>query len=181
DRDYALIAYGDFANTAFTDYGKDLISEAFLDNFRRNDWYGGFYDYLDECEYQLKEAKAGNTVDIWIPDDPGVQPYPTVEVKPTFMDYVSRYLFGLIPGSIISLITCAILRSKSKTVRIATDANRYVENGLQLRVANEMFLHRSQTRRVIEQSDRGSHLGGGGHMGGTTIHSSGFSGKSGKF
>ncbi|MBQ6148723.1 MAG: TPM domain-containing protein [Oscillospiraceae bacterium] len=180
DRDYALVAYGDFGNAAFTDYGKDLVIDEFLDDFSINDWYSGFYDYLDECEYLLHEARNGEPVDIMIPDDDPYY-YPDVEYKPTFMDYVRRYLFSLVPGSLVSLITCSVLRSKNKTVRTATEANRYVTGrGLDLYRANEIFLHRSQTRHVIEHHDRSS-FGGGSHPGGTTIRPSGFSGKSGKF
>ena len=45
DRDYCLLAHG-FGDTALTDYGKDYISEKFLDNFAHNDWYNGCMDYL---------------------------------------------------------------------------------------------------------------------------------------
>ena len=180
DRDYALIAYGDFGNQAFTDYGKDLVIDAFLDDFRRNDWYGGFSDYLDECEYLLREASNGTPVDILIPDDPVGPDY---HYKPTWKDYAERYLFMLLPSSLASLIVCSILRSKSKTVHIATEANRYVDRGLRLFNSNDMFLHRSQTRRRIETDRTSFHSSGGGgsHYGGTTVNSSGFSGKSGKF
>ena len=179
DRDYALIAYGDFGNQAFTDYGKDLVIDAFLDDFRRNDWYGGFSDYLNECEYLLREASNGTPVDILIPDDD----YPDYHYQPTWKDYVERYLFMLLPSSLASLIVCSILRSKSKTVHIATEANRYVDRGLRLFNSNDMFLHRSQTRRRIDTENRASFHGGGGgsHYGGTTVNSSGFSGTSGKF
>lgn len=179
DRDFALIAYGNFGNEAFTDYGKDLVIDAFLDDFRNNDWYGGFEDYLDECEYLLEEASNGTPVDILIPDDPYTpyEPY-----KPTWEDYVRRFLFMLLPSSLASLIVCSILRSKSKTVHIATNANRYVDDGLRLFNSSDIFLHRSQTRRRIETENRVSmSSGGGSHYGGTTVNSSGFSGKSGKF
>ena len=49
ERDYGLVAHGDFANTAFTDYGKDALAEYFLDDFRNDDWYQGFADYIDGC------------------------------------------------------------------------------------------------------------------------------------
>ena len=179
DRDFALIAYGNFGNEAFTDYGKDLVIDAFLDDFRNNDWYGGFVDYLDESEYLLEEASNGTPVDILIPDDPYTpyEPY-----KPTWEDYVRRFLFMLLPSSLASLIVCSILRSKSKTVHIATNANRYVDEGLRLFNSSDIFLHRSQTRRRIETESRVSmSSGGGSHYGGTTVNSSGFSGKSGKF
>ena len=182
DRDYAMIAYGDFANYAFTDYGKDLIIDEFLDDFRNDDWYGGFEDYLEESARLLDAAKAGTPVDIWIPDDPTVDPYPVEPYKPTLSDYIHRFLMFLFPGSLGSLVTCSILRSKSKTVRTATNANRYVDRGLSLYASNEHFLHRSTSRRVIQRdTGHSGGGGGGGHFGGTTVSSSGFSGKSGKF
>lgn len=183
DRDYAMIAYGDYANYAFTDYGKDLIIDEFLDDFRDDDWYGGFSDYLDESERLLKEAANGQPVDILVPDDPYEPSYPVVvePKKKTLADYLQRYLVMLLPSSLASLITCSVLRSKSKNVRTATNANRYIDRGLTLYASNDMFMHRSQTRRVIPR-DTGSHSGGGGsHFAGTTVNSHGFSGKSGKF
>ena len=63
DRDYYVYSYGSYANTVF--YGKAgyLLDEAFLDNFRSNDWYGGFADYLDECERLLLNASEGSYAD----------------------------------------------------------------------------------------------------------------------
>lgn len=46
DRDYDLCAYGTDAHLAFTDYGKERLEEEFLDDFRYDDWYTGFEDYL---------------------------------------------------------------------------------------------------------------------------------------
>ena len=53
ERDYGLVAHGDFANAAFTDYGKDKLSEAFLDDFGDDNWYSGLSDYLDKSESML--------------------------------------------------------------------------------------------------------------------------------
>ena len=52
ERDYTLIAYG-YGNTAFTDYGKDKLSEVFLDDFGDDNWYSGLSDYLDKSESML--------------------------------------------------------------------------------------------------------------------------------
>ena len=49
DRDYDITAYGDFANYAFTDYGKDQLASTMLDNFRADDWAGGFADFIDNA------------------------------------------------------------------------------------------------------------------------------------
>ena len=56
ERDYGLVAHGDFANTAFTDYGKDALAEYFLDDFRNDDWYQGFADYIDGCAEFMRRA-----------------------------------------------------------------------------------------------------------------------------
>ena len=52
ERDYTLISYG-YGNTAFTDYGKDKLSEVFLDDFGDDNWYSGLSDYLDKSESML--------------------------------------------------------------------------------------------------------------------------------
>lgn len=49
ERDFQMLAHGDTANAAFTDYGKYIMQDEFLDNFREDDWYGGFADYIAAC------------------------------------------------------------------------------------------------------------------------------------
>ena len=46
ERDFDLMAHGDIGNAAFTDYGKHIMQDEFLDNFREDDWYGGFADFI---------------------------------------------------------------------------------------------------------------------------------------
>ena len=53
DRDFAIIAHGDYGNAVFTDYGKEKLDEVYLDNFRDNDWYGGFSDYLTQLPFNI--------------------------------------------------------------------------------------------------------------------------------
>ena len=54
DRDYALIYYGDRASGCFDDEKLDQIEDAFLDNFRENDWEGGMADYIHETAEVLQ-------------------------------------------------------------------------------------------------------------------------------
>ena len=49
ERDYDLDAFGDRAHRAFTDYGKAALADTFLDDFRLNDWAGGFRDYIENA------------------------------------------------------------------------------------------------------------------------------------
>ncbi len=71
ERDYDIYTHGDFGNYAFTDYGKQQLANSFLDNFRRNDWFGGFRDYFETCSELLSKASESNPVDTWIPDQVG--------------------------------------------------------------------------------------------------------------
>ena len=59
DRKYATFFYGPKAEYAFDAYGQELMEEEFLDDFRDDDWYDGFEDYLEVCdEYHLDINKA---------------------------------------------------------------------------------------------------------------------------
>ena len=168
DRDYDLCAHGDIAHTAFTDYGKEVLADEFKDNFRRDDWAGGFRDYISQCAYMLDRAEKGDPIDI--PDYPEPEPRTlqerlTMAVGP-----------GVIVGIIFGFIYCAALKSKMKSAKIAREAERYIApRGVWMQAEDDMFTHTTVTRQHIQRdNDRGSH-------GGTSINSGGFSHSSGKF
>lgn len=60
DRKYATFFYGPKAEYAFDAYGQELMEEEFLDDFRDDDWYDGFEDYLEVCAEYLERAEAGD-------------------------------------------------------------------------------------------------------------------------
>ena len=62
NRKYATFFYGPKAEYAFDAYGQELMEEEFLDDFRDDDWYGGFSDYLEVCAEYLERAEAGDPV-----------------------------------------------------------------------------------------------------------------------
>ena len=62
DRKYATFFYGPKAEYAFDAYGQELMEEEFLDDFRDDDWYDGFEDYLEVCAEYLERAEAGDPV-----------------------------------------------------------------------------------------------------------------------
>ena len=62
DRKYATFFYGPKAEYAFDPYGQELMEEEFLDNFRDDDWYGGFSDYLEVCAEYLERAPSGEII-----------------------------------------------------------------------------------------------------------------------
>lgn len=158
ERDYALIAFG-YGNTAFTDYGKNVLSDAFLDDFGDDDWYGGFSDYLEESEAMLAAAQSGEPLDV----DSGGS-----------VSGAAAFGCSLLPGFALALlITFCVKRVQMHSVAGKTEANAYVLPGsVEITGRQDFFTHTTEVRRKIEQSDSGS---------GTTIDSDGFSGGSGKF
>ena len=182
DRDYAYIAHGDFANYAFTDYGKDRLEDEFLDDFRDDDWYGGFYDFISESEAYMAKAAAGNPVD--------------VEHIGTGTALAGSVGMGALVSCAGSAIKCNSLKKKMKSVKTKADATQYIAGplpdaagaaagaaagvaaGIIMRAATDQFINTTVTRVPIHV-DNDDHKGGWG--GGTTIDIGGFSGHSGKF
>lgn len=166
DRDYSLVTYGGNAHYAFTDYGQQVIASEFLDDFRKNDWYGGFSDYLNCCSDLLARADRGEPLDI-------------------VYDNHSRLSTGaslaIIIGVplLISFFVCEAMKRQMKPVSRQSGADEYiVPGGIDLSLKRDVFVNRSVTRTVIRHENRGP---SGGSMGGTTVNSAGFSGHSGKF
>ena len=168
ERDYDLCAHGDFAHTAFTDYGKEVLADEFKDNFRRDDWAGGFSDYIDQCSYMLGRAEQGDPIDV---------PSGGTRVQIDLKDRLLRNLGpGVIVGIIIAFVYCGILKGKMKSAKIAREASAYIApSGIRMQAEDDMFTHTTVTRQHIERDhDRGGH-------GGTSVNSGGFSHSSGKF
>lgn len=155
ERDYALIAHGGLANSAFTDYGKDVLSEEFLDDFRYDDWYDGFRDYVDGCEHMLDAAARGEPVDVSGSKGGAV-------------------LAVLLVPLAVAAIACFSMVAVMKTARRQTHANVYIpDGGVHVTGRADRFINRSVVRQKIESSSSSG--------GGTRVNSGGFSGKSGKF
>lgn len=159
DRDYCLLAHG-FGDTALTDYGKDSVSEAFLDNFADNDWYGGCGDYLSRTEELLSQARAGRIYD-----------------KGSWITGGALWGWSLGLALVVALIVCLCQRAAMKK-RVVPQAGAlgYLESGgADITRRTDRFTHTTEIRHKIEtNSNSGS--SGGGHS-----HSGGYSGKSGKF
>ena len=176
DRDYALTSYGYYADYCFGDHNKNLVEEAFLARFRYDDWYGGFTAYLDHAEDVLKTAQAhGLTVDMEDQSFSGLQ-------------YSGdRYRYGVtgkLPvgakvgitvgaPSLIALLVCSLFKTQMKTAKLRTTAEEYVVPGsAALRIKEDRFVNRTQTRTHIESGSGGR--GGGGGGGGFHTHTGKF-------
>ena len=156
DRDYALIAHGNTGNTAFTDYGKDVLSEGFLECFRYDDWPGGLMHYVVTSGSFLEQASTGKPVDVPRESNVGL----------------TLVMILLIPA-VIAGISCAVMAASMKTARIKTEADGY-RGQVQITGSRDQYLTRTVVRQKIETNSSS-------RSGGTKVNSGGFSGKSGKF
>ena len=171
ERDFDLEAHGDLGNAAFTDYGKYVMHDEFLDNFREDDWYGGFADYVAACGRYLEANANGAPID--------VKP----EVPLTVGEKVGFGLMvGLPLGILIAFIVCAIYKRQLKSVRCATEAALYtVSGGTDVTTREDRFTHTTEVRTPIKTESDHHSSGGPSFSGGTTVNSGGFSHSSGKF
>lgn len=165
DRDYDIVAYGDDAHYAFTDYGKKQLAEVFKDDFRNDDWEEGFLDFIDQCDTMLEMAEDGNPLDV---------PPPR---KLSLAEKIGSSLpIGVIVGLISGLINGGVQKKKMRTAVPAYSAGVYItEDGTAMTSEQDHFINTTVVRQRIEHS---SSSGGGG---GTTVNSSGYSHSSGKF
>jgi uncharacterized membrane protein YgcG len=165
NRHYDIMAHGDTANAAFTDYGKNALAEDVVDYLRDDEWYEGLSAFITESGSYLAYAAAGTPIDVNNADPAG---------HARTMLYL-RYGLTFGGAPLIALIVCLIIKSKNHTKGIMTQAVNYVpEGGIQLTGQQDIFLYRTETVTHINR-DRG---GGGG---GTSINSGGFSHSSGSF
>lgn len=154
DRAFAHFYYGSESEYAFNKYGQEQIEDVFLDNFRENDWYGGFSDYLTACGEYLALAEEGHPV--------RRSPVPAI-------------IISCAAGILIAFLVCSILKRKMKSVYVQARADGYVSGGLRLSRQTDRFTHRTETRRHIEPPKPSGGGGSVGHTGG------GGSGRSGHF
>ena len=156
ERQYDILAHG-YGNTAFTDYGKDVMAERFLDDFAIDDWYWGFNDYLNTCDEFLEMAANGEPFDV------------------SFNEGGSNILGVIIIVLISCLVAfgvCLVFKAQMKTARLATEAHDY-QKELDLTNQYDRFSHRD-IQRVYNPPEEDND-------GGTTVNSNGSSHKSGGF
>ena len=160
ERDYDIMAHGDFANYAFTDYGKSKLADSFLDYFADGNWYKGFDAYLNRVDRFLNAAAQGTPVDIG------------TRIKEHNLPL--SIASGLIFGFIVALISCLAMKSGMKSVHTARIASNFItQNGIKIPIQKDIFTHNTVVRQVIQSSSSSSS--------GTHINSSGSSHHSGKF
>ena len=168
-RDFDIIAYG-YGNTAFTDYGKDMLVEAFKSSFREDKWYKGMDKYASKVEYMLKWARKGRPYDVGM-----------FNIAAKLDGLPMNVLRALIIALIIAYFSSKVAKKGLKTISQAVTAFAYMDSSdIELTRKEDRFIRTTSSVRYISTSS-GSSGGGGYHSGGTTVHSSGASHRSGKF
>lgn len=181
ERDFQMLAHGDTANAAFTDYGKYIMQDEFLDNFREDDWYGGFADYIAACGRYLEANANGTPIDVEPSDETEEEYEPLSFGDKLFFAALMAFRFGLPLGLIVAFIVCAVYKRQLKSVRRATEAARYtVSGGAEITAREDRFTHTTEVRTPIK-TESDDHDSGPSFSGGTTVNSGGFSHSGGKF
>ena len=174
NRKYATFVYGDKAELLFPDSALQQLEDGFLDDFRNDDWYGGFCDYIDGCAGLLSgESYTGSDSDY------AYSPGHDADVDPGFSapSLLRNLGIALVISCVIALIVCLILKAKMRSVRRQTEARAYVTPaGLHLTRRDDVYTHTTTTRRKIER-DNDQHSGGGG----SSFSGGGGHGRSGSF
>lgn len=157
ERLYDIMAHG-YGNVAFTDYGKEVLADRFLDDFAADDWYPGFYDYITACGEYLETAVNGAPVDVGGGNGGS-----------------GGKLFGVIIAVIVScaiaLLVCFILKAQMKTAIKATEAHEYAKK-LNVTQQYDRFSHRDVSRVYNPPQEE---------SGGTTVNGNGSSHSGGSF
>lgn len=152
DRDWAIFCYGENSEYTFSESGRKVLKEVFLDNFKDNDWAGGFEDYIRECARFLESAAEG---------------------KPVKQSPVTLILIFCGVALLIALVATLTIWERMNSVAMETTAHAYISGNLELTEKTDRFTHSTETSRKIERSssssESSSESGGGG------------SGSSGKF
>ena len=173
NRKYATFFYGPKAEYAFDAYGQEQMEEEFLDDFRDDDWYDGFEDYLEVCDEYLARAEAGDPVRR---DDSSAEG--SDESSGAGGSGIGTTILvctGI--SAVIAMIVCLILKAKMKSVRKGTHASAYVAGSLNLTASRDQYTHTTETRTKIETESSSS----GGDGGSSACSGGGGSGRSGSF
>lgn len=134
-RDYAILTNGDWAETAFSTYATGQLEKTFLDDFADDQWYNGFYDYLDTCSEYLELAESGHPIS-----------------APKGRAFLIILGISALAAGIITLI----LNSKMKSVHTAVQAAAYKAGTLNLTDRRDHYTHTTTTTRIIEKSSSSS-------------------------
>lgn len=144
NRKYDIVIHGAYTHTIFPARNREIVAGKFLDDFREDDWYGGFRDYLSKCESYLKNDGKVST------------PLP------------GAILGALIPSGLTGLIFCGVKKRKMQAVAEQTRAGSYVaKDGCKFTYRADRYtgttVSRTYSPRQSSSGGSSSSSGGGGH------------------
>ena len=187
ERDFALVGHGQKGETICGHESRWLIEDEFLDNFKKNDWNGGFSDYLSACDKQLTKLEKGEDItegaDIIVGSD-GLEYHSyNAPRESKGLPTLVKLLICIGVPCLAAVIVCSSFKSQMKTANERTTAEEYVVPGSAvLRAQDDRFINRTESRVRISSDSDSSRGGGMSSGGGSSFHSGGgFSGSSGKF
>lgn len=163
NRKYDLNAHGRYGEYVFDYDAKGELEDAFLPDFRNNNWYEGMKDYLRAADQILTEyengERTGSSGDGY---------------EESFQDDEEDDLFALIPmfligGGLGAVLTVWGLMGQLKTVESASTAQNYIVDTIKLRKKQDFYV--TTTRRVVKKEKKKS--SGGGHSSSGGSHRSG--------
>ena len=152
DRDWAIFCYGENSEYTFSESGRKVLKEGFLDNCKDSDWAGGLEDYIRECARFLESAAEG---------------------KPVKQSPVTVILIFCGVALLIALVATLTIWERMNSVAMETTAHAYISGNLELTEKTDRFTHSTETSRKIERSSSSS--------GSSSESGGGGSGSSGKF
>ena len=176
-RDWTMSTTG-YGITAVTDYSLDQIEEEILPDLSAGRYATAFKKFGDHVAYCVREARNGNIIDEFIPDEEGG----THERG----DYPLATNLGIAGffGALVSFLSNARQKAALKSVHHRTKATEYIrKDSLRLTESRERYLYTTMNRIPIksleDDDDRPGHFGGSTiHMGSSgTFHGGGRPGK----
>ena len=164
NRDYVILAHGDYANGAFTDANKDRMAEAFLPELAEDAWADAFDDYMASAEqYLTLYAQEGSGA----------------KESKSLIGYALSLIAIPLP---IAWLVSAGAKRKMKSAGKRTTASEYQKGGgFVLQRQTDQFVDRTESRISTGSSSTNTSTGASKSRGTTTVISRGYSSKKGKF
>lgn len=177
DREWTIITSG-YGTTAITDYALDMIDEEILPDLRDGNYSKAFRTFGDRCAYCVRQARDGNIIDEYIPDEPEDEDPNMVnpesqggsseKKRPSVA--MNAGLAGAI-GALYSWLINGRKKAQLKSVRRRTQAKEYMRTGsLQLTENRDRYLYNTVSRVPISRDDEEKKPNG--HWRGSTVHRS---------
>ena len=141
NRDWHVSTCG-YGITAITDAGLNYISDKFLPDLKKGNYYSAFDIYATLCDEFVTQAKIDK------PYDNGNLPKKSISLF---------WIPGsLLIGAVIAFIPLLIMKSRLKTVRSQASANNYVcKDSLNISESRDMFLYSHIDKKEKPKNNNG--------------------------